>query len=215
MITKQDIELSERLRLACAEKGITQPVMAAQDEDGKWVHYDEKPIRYERLGFFSTGPDSGVDLFQTDPNENWRDTLMQFTTPKIEVGKRYWRRDGEVTGELQRSIWIPDGFYDPVDGKHFHATGTPYGVSYVCDLIAEYREESIAEWSDRHKIMGADECERFSTDRPPWNNDYHDEKTQYSYKANLDRNKFTVVVNTEGDRIIVEITEKQPTETEL
>lgn len=138
-ITKQDIELSERLRLACANLLITNPQFVAQDANGWWYHYTVEPTMNAHRGRWLEDKRTGADnLFQTDENPNWRETLMEFTTPKIEAGKRYWRRDGHITDAI--SQYKPDVMRDGnilynSNGLSVCGNGTPY------DLIAEYREE--------------------------------------------------------------------------
>jgi len=135
---KQQIELSERLRLACLEKGISEPRFVAQDEDGKWAHYNKTPQR-DNIEWFDA--DNPRIILHEQPNENWRETLMEFITPKIEVGKRYWRRDGSVSPIIQyepqygyndgKWLYTESGLHNALDSLRYNEI----------DLIAEYREE--------------------------------------------------------------------------
>lgn len=83
-ITQSEIELSERLRKACLEKGITEPRFVAQDEDGEWFHFVGKP--HPRSCCWSTDSDYVDDcyLFTGHSNPDWRDTLMEWN-PKAGV----------------------------------------------------------------------------------------------------------------------------------
>lgn len=78
-ITQSDIELSERLRKACLEKGITEPRFVAQDANGSWYHHAERPICHHAFwlchGLFTV---KTRFLFVDKPNQNWRDTLMEW-----------------------------------------------------------------------------------------------------------------------------------------
>jgi len=145
---KQQIELSERLRLACLEKGIAEPKFVAQDDDGKWWHYNNTPQR-DDVEWFDV--DNPRIILYDQPNDNWRQTLMEFITPKIEVGKRYWRRDGEVTGLIRMDSRL-DSFgslHDPLHLWVYTAEGIYAAIpslhNPMLDLIAEYREDEKPE----------------------------------------------------------------------
>lgn len=88
-MNNEEIELSERLRKACLEKGITEPRFVAQDADGEWYHFTEKP---NASRFLWTRPMGSTYLYYDCRNPNWRDTLMEFNpnvgVPLSEVLKR-------------------------------------------------------------------------------------------------------------------------------
>lgn len=78
-MNREQIELSERLRKACLEKGITEPRFVAQDADGTWCHYKSMPYTIPALGFWEAGGDHGVFLIEEDElHFDWRDALMEF-----------------------------------------------------------------------------------------------------------------------------------------
>jgi len=158
MNMKEQIELSERLRLACANKSINEPKFVAQDKSGTWYHYKEKPIMWE-FTWFSENSDLYEQLFYAGANENWRETLMEFITPKIEVGKRYWRRDGSVSGVVEKdhNNLIRADFYVHEQNGSWRKNGNPHDL----DLIAEYLVEEkhmkyvLTEeaWIDENGVM--------------------------------------------------------------
>jgi len=140
-MTTQEIELSERLRKACLEKGITEPRFVAQDADGWWIHYNEDPACFYKLGFFANARAECQELFCDETTaENWRETLMEFVKPTIEEGKRYWRRDGSVSGVIYCDYGFTDG------GNSYWDDGAEnLGVIGDNDVIAEYKGEPLSE----------------------------------------------------------------------
>lgn len=80
-ITQSEIELSERLIKACLEKGITEPRYVAQDADGAWYHYHEKPRPMLTLWIPVR---ASYFLYSERPNPDWRDTLMEWN-PNVGV----------------------------------------------------------------------------------------------------------------------------------
>lgn len=143
-ITKSDIELSERLRKACLEKGITEPRFVAQDGDGTWCHYQSQPYTIPALGFWEAFGDYGMILIEEDTMiKNWRDTLMEFVKPTVENGKMYWQRDGNITFNM-RMVHDGDCFTDGV--RSWLQDGSFYGDQlHRFDLIAEYTGEPLAD----------------------------------------------------------------------
>lgn len=91
-MTTQEIELSERLRKACLEKGITEPRFVAQDKSGAWWHYKKTPVTDNEWTQWYPFFYDGCLLFNDQPNENWRETLMEFNPnvglPLADVLKR-------------------------------------------------------------------------------------------------------------------------------
>lgn len=74
MITQSDIELSERLRKECLNEGIKNPRYVAQDSDGTWCHYEKMP-EIQSTQFYRS---EFTVLFFDKPNNNWRETLMEW-----------------------------------------------------------------------------------------------------------------------------------------
>ena len=70
-----EIALSERLRKACLEKGITEPRYVAQDADGEWYHFTEKPQALRSLWRCGIG---STFLYYDRHNPSWRETLMEW-----------------------------------------------------------------------------------------------------------------------------------------
>lgn len=96
-ITQSEIELSERLRKACLEKGITEPRFVAQDERGQWYHYDEKPIMSYSAWVYGN---LVVFLFKNEPPTNWRETLMEWNPiPPLMAG--VFSNDGKLVAAYE------------------------------------------------------------------------------------------------------------------
>ena len=139
-ITKQDIELSELLRKACADNGITEPRFVAMDNDGRWFHFLSEPWHQKNDEIWDSLDDiDDIKMVCIDePNPNWLYTLMEFITPTIEAGKRYWRRDGSVSEEIEpvddcTGLVCWDGLYSYTKEGYY----IPHRRCEL-DLIAEY-----------------------------------------------------------------------------
>lgn len=93
-MNKEQIELSERLRKACLEKGITEPRFVAQDGDGRWFHFPTEPWNSLIDDHWDSHDEiDEMKLIYCDcPKYNWRDTLMEFNpnagVPLADVLKR-------------------------------------------------------------------------------------------------------------------------------
>lgn len=79
-MNKEEIELSERLRKACLEKGITEPRFVAQDCNGDWWHFPTMPFILEKNMMWDIHQSHLAKYLFTDcdSKQDWRETLMEF-----------------------------------------------------------------------------------------------------------------------------------------